>query len=250
MELTKEQYDRYWENGWLVVNGVFSETEAEDIAVFATEIAKKEMDSENQVSADTSADGELAPRKITNPFKKDQKFRDFALNLKLRSLIQQIIKKTPILAQDQIFMKPPKFGSAKPYHQDNAYFKCEPGDDVLTAWIALDDVDGENGCLRYITGSHLSPILEHKPIPGETHNLAPSEDDIDFSKETLAIVKKGGVVFHHGGTLHTSHRNESNRWRRAYATHWVTPTTTCETETLNNALFKQFPEYFKEVVSV
>ena len=34
-------------------------------------------------------------------------------------------------------------------------------------------------------------------------------------------MEKGGVVFHHGTALHTSHQNNSERWRRAYATHWV-----------------------------
>lgn len=244
MKLTKKQYESYWKNGWLVVNSVFSEAITVDIADLATTIATNEMDITNNYSADQSTNGEVAPRKIMQPFKKSQKFRDFVLDPKLRSLIQQILKKTPVLAQDQIFMKPPNFGSAKPYHQDNAYFKCEPGDDVITAWIALDDVNSENGCLRYIDGSHKEPILEHKPIPDETYNLAPDKSEIDLSKESLGVVKKGGVIFHHGATLHTSHRNESLRWRRAYATHWVTPTTTCEIKTLNNALFKEFPEYF------
>ena len=28
---------------------------------------------------------------------------------------------------------------------------------MITAWLALDDVDEENGCLRYIDGSHPDP---------------------------------------------------------------------------------------------
>ena len=36
---------------------------------------------------------------------------------------------------------------------------------------------------------------------------------IDLKRESLAIVRKGGVVFHHSETLHTSHRNESDRDR-------------------------------------
>jgi ectoine hydroxylase-related dioxygenase (phytanoyl-CoA dioxygenase family) len=109
---------------------------------------------------------------------------------------------------------------------------------VITAWIALDDVDATNGCLRYIDGSHKGPILPHLPVPGEEHNLAPSPELIDLNKESLAIVGKGGVVFHHGTTLHTSHRNESDRWRRAYATHWVTADVTSESPVLENAHFR------------
>ena len=70
--------------------------------------------------------------------------------------------------------------------------------------------------------SHKGPILPHETLdPDEPYNLVPPPELIDLSKEALAIVNKGGVVFHHSQTLHTSHRNESDRWRRGYdATHW------------------------------
>ena len=87
--------------------------------------------------------------------------------------------------------------------------------------IALDDVDVSNGCLRYIDGSHRGPILPHEAVPGEPHNLTPA-DRIDRARQSLAPVGKGGVVFHHVQTLHGSARNESDRWRRAHATHWIT----------------------------
>ena len=108
----------------------------------------------------------------------------------------------------------------------------------MTAWIALDDVDEENGCLRYIDGSHRGEILPHEPVPGEGHNLAPPVQLIDFDRESLAPVRCGGVVFHHCQTLHTSHRNTSDHWRRGYATHWVTPGVTCDSDVLDNPLFK------------
>lgn len=53
-----------------------------------------------------------------------------------------------------------------------------------------------------------------------------------------APLKKRGVVFHHSKTLHTSHRNESNRWRRECATHCVTPSVTGETNVIKDAYFK------------
>ena len=77
------------------------------------------------------------------------------------------------------------------------------------------------------------------PQPGEPYNFVPPADLIDLSKEALAEVRQGGVVFHHSHSLHTSHRNESDRWRRAYATHWVTAAVTSENSTLDTAYFKQ-----------
>lgn len=242
-----ETYNHYWTNGWAVVEGVFSREEADRIAAIALEVSQEELEKankgENGLSGsyvvDASEDGEIAPRKIDRPFLKRSEFQAFVLSEQLMQLVSKLLGAPPLLSGDQVFMKPPQFGSAKPYHQDNFYFQCDPGDHVITAWIALDDVAAENGCLRYIDGSHKGPILPHKPVAGEPHNLVPPPELIDLGKESLAPVGKGGVVFHHSQALHTSHRNESKRWRRGYATHWVTADVTSGNGTLDKAYFRR-----------
>ena len=108
---------------------------------------------------------------------------------------------------------------------------------MITAWIALEDADPENGCLQYIDGSHHNGILDHQPVVGEKYNLTPDASEIDLSKESFARVRQGGVVFHHGACLHKSGGNASNRWRRAYASHWVSAGVTAESDVLENAYF-------------
>ena len=176
--------------------------------------------------------------KSTGRFRRHQEFRDFALDERLQKLVGHLIDDDPVLITDQIFMKPPHYGTMKPYHQDNFYFQCSPPEKIITAWIALDDVDEENGCLRYIDGSHLEPLLPHERDPDDFHNLVPPAERIDLNRESLALVHKGDVIFHHGGCLHTSHRNESDRWRRAYATHWACVGVTSTNATLEKAYFK------------
>ena len=46
----------------------------------------------------------------------------------------------------QWFNKPPGTNNVTPPHQDNYYFCLAPSN-VVTVWMALDDVDAENGCL-------------------------------------------------------------------------------------------------------
>lgn len=235
----------YWERGWVVVEGVFSSDEVGEVTGEAMAISNRELEeASNAYTADRSEDGRLAPRKIDQPFLKSALFRKAALNPKMSGILGGILGRPALMARDQIFMKPPRFGSAKPYHQDNAYFLCEPPDDVITAWIALDDVDEANGCLRYIDGSHKLGLVPHEPVPGEPHNKVPRADLIDLSHESLAPVGRGGVVIHHGYTLHTSHRNESDRWRRAYATHWVTSRSVSSVGILDDAVFRS-PDYPK-----
>ena len=237
--MEKSVYDHYWAKGWAVVDGVFTDEEADRIAQIALDVSQQELTAGgDSYVVDESADGEIAPRKIMHPFRKHAAFQAFVMDKRLGDLLTALLGAPPLLATDQLFMKPPHFGSAKPYHQDNFYFQCQPADHVITAWIALDDVDEANGCLRYIDGSHKGPILPHEPIPGEPYNLVPPPELVDLQKESLGLVRKGGVVFHHCQTLHTSHRNESDRWRRGYATHWVTSDVTSGNATLDQAYYK------------
>ncbi len=251
-ELTDAACESFRQRGWVVVEGVFSAAEADAVAELATRLCDEELATAGASSsdaADYSADGRAIPRKLIKPFLKHADLRAFALDRRLQSLVDRLIGKPALLGSDQIFMKPPRFGSAKPYHQDNAYFLCEPADELITAWIALDDVDESNGCLRYIDGSHKGPILEHIPVPGEPHNRAPDPREIDLTKERLACVRKAGVVFHHGKTLHTSHRNESDRWRRGYATHWVSRDVTSRSEFIHEAYFIRHRQSYDEALA-
>jgi ectoine hydroxylase-related dioxygenase (phytanoyl-CoA dioxygenase family) len=246
MELSPEQREHYWTKGWLVVEGVVAPEVADRIAQRALEIGQSQLTAEStRYQADRAADGsDMQPRKLDSPFAVDQSLGRPLLKSPLRNLIRQLIGVQPLFFSDQIFFKPPRHGSAKHYHQDNAYFHMQPADHAITGWVALDDVDEENGCLRYIDGSHLGPILDAKPVPGQEYDLMPDPADIDLSKESLAPVRKGGVVFHHSQVLHGSAANTSDRWRRGYATHWVAADVTTPTGLLDTAYFHR-PELFR-----
>jgi len=238
--MTEAHLDHYRTKGWVCVEGLFHPAEADRAAEVILAIADRERETaKDGYNVDISEDGERAPRKVNEPFVKDAYCQRMLLDTRLRVCLTQLLGSQPLLMVDQALLKPPRFGSAKPYHQDNYYFRCEPDDEVVTAWVALDDVDEENGCLRYIDGSHRGPILPHDQVAGEDHNYVPPTELIDLSKESPAVARKGAVVFHHSRALHTSHRNESDRWRRGWATHWVTANVTSETETLARAYFRR-----------
>ena len=250
MQLSPAQYDEFWRRGWTVVEGLFAAPEVDAIIDLATSLCEKELESDvSTYTADQSDSGTIAPRKLSSPFLKHRDLRTFVMDRRLRSLVEQVIGKPPLLVFDQIFMKPPRFGSAKPYHQDSGYFLLDPADGAITAWIAMDDVDESNGCLRYIDESHRGPLLEHLPLPDEPHTRVPAAELIDLTREAPACVGKGGVVLHHCKTLHTSHRNESDNWRRAYATHWASAEVTSGNDTIKDGYYNQYPEMYDRALA-
>ena len=87
------------------------------------------------------------------------------------------------------------------------------------------------------------------PVPGEPHNKIPPAELIDLKREVLACAPKGAVVCHHSQTLHTSHRNESDRWRRGFATHWAGLDVTSTDVAINNAYYNIYPELYAETLA-
>ncbi len=116
------------------------------------------------------------------------------------------------------FNKPPGTEHPTPPHQDNFYFCLRPPR-VVTLWLALDAIDEENGCLRYIQGSHQRGVRPHGP----TQVLGFSQGILDFGDEDLAreqVVRlaPNDLLAHHGNTIHRADTNRStNRSRRAFA---------------------------------
>lgn len=232
----ESQRRHFREHGWVAVPGVYEPGEVDAVARLAVEISSAELASapEPSYTVDASGDGRLAPRKIDWPFLKHEQFRQFVLDPRLCRLIEALLGPDPCLLRDQLFMKPPLFGSSKPYHQENAPLLIEPADDFVVAWVALDDVDEDNGCLRYIDGSHRT-ALPHAPVPGRPFDIAVVDGSYDPADEVTVPLRRGGVIVHHSQTLHASHANRSDRWRRAYSSHWVTPTVTSPTGALDHA---------------
>ncbi|OYW17702.1 MAG: hypothetical protein B7Z55_12020 [Planctomycetales bacterium 12-60-4] len=116
------------------------------------------------------------------------------------------------------FNKPPNTKHETPPHQDNFYF-CLAPPQVLTMWLALDDVDAENGCLRYVRGSHKSGIRQHN----RTKTLGFSQGifdygDADRHAEVAVSARPGDLLIHHGNTIHRADANSSTtRHRRSFA---------------------------------
>jgi ectoine hydroxylase-related dioxygenase (phytanoyl-CoA dioxygenase family) len=154
-------------------------------------------------------------RKIRNIFemeRDDEFFADLPRDTLLIELVTAIFNDEPISMGVELFGKPAKVGSEVPYHQDNAYFNLEP-DQALTIWIALADATEENGCVRYISGSHRLGNLPHESsgVKGNSQRLRQLPDDA--GPEISGMVRRGGALIHHCNTIHRSEPNNSDHDR-------------------------------------
>src|SRR5262245_65839716 len=68
------------------------------------------------------------------------------------------------------FCKMPRDGKRVSWHQDASYWPLTPSKTV-TVWLAIDDADTENACMRFIPGSHLRGPLPHLPSGESEENV-------------------------------------------------------------------------------
>ncbi len=126
----------------------------------------------------------------------------------------------------QGLIKPPTDGGAATtvgWHQDRSYWGAwESGSELLTAWVALDDVTAESGPVRYVIGSHgwgtvCASNFFRQDRDAQSEEIAPP-GGLAWD-ECPAVLPAGAVALHERRTLHGSGPNTSDRPRPALALH-------------------------------
>jgi phytanoyl-CoA hydroxylase len=142
-------------------------------------------------------------------------FRD---SPRMRELAEAVLGEPVTPESPEWFNKPPLARHGTPPHQDNYYFNLKPCS-VVTLWMALDRVDDENACLRYVPGSHLGPVRPHarSQVLGFSQGIT-DYGDADAAREVPVHLEPGDVTAHHGNLIHLAGLNRSaTRQRRAFA---------------------------------
>ena len=115
----------------------------------------------------------------------------------------------------QLFDKPPRLGKITPPHQDGFYFMLEPNE-AITLWLAQDPIDEDNGCVRYLPGSHLQAMRPHQrtDVLGFSQGIT-DYGAADYQCETPVHAQPGDLLIHHSMCIHRAAANDSPRPRRA-----------------------------------
>jgi ectoine hydroxylase-related dioxygenase (phytanoyl-CoA dioxygenase family) len=232
----------YDENGYLVVKSVLTDEELSGVRRRTDEVVAdparatpgvtvgREGDTVKDKSRAEAAND--AVRAMAFLVRFDPVYREVALNPKVLELVRGLIGPRVKVFRDQMLLKPPG-GQPKPLHQDQSYFRVQPEDALVTAWIALDEATEENGCMGYVPGSHRQGIFAIEPDPERPVHHVPVTGGSQLRKEVLCPVPAGSIIFHHGCTLHRSAVNQTDTWRRALILHFTTADAHSEHERLN-----------------
>jgi Phytanoyl-CoA dioxygenase (PhyH) len=130
------------------------------------------------------------------------------------------------LFADSLLAKPPVNGdttnTAIGWHTDKAFWTTCSSNELLTAWIPLQDCDESMGPLVVIDGSH--KWEDSESIKFFFNQNLDNVEEV-FRQQGKQIVKvpmnlkKGHLSFHNCRLIHGSYPNNSNRFRLAIAIH-------------------------------
>jgi ectoine hydroxylase-related dioxygenase (phytanoyl-CoA dioxygenase family) len=201
--LTRAQIQHYNEKGYIAPIDLFDADEIAAIRAYFDELLPKAM-----------AAG-WNNYEITNWHKHCRGVWDIVTQPKLLDYIQDLLGQTIIIRHSHFFAKLPGDGKRVAWHQDASYWPLSPSK-VVTAWLAIDDTDTENGALQIIPRSHLNAQVPFQLSTPEENNVLNQTvvDPERYGDPPVTLeLKAGQISLHSDWLLHGSDLNGSNRRR-------------------------------------
>ena len=238
LALSAKQRREWDENGYLVIEGFFDESD-----IFAVEsaltrvwldrpanVTVDDLVTNRRIRASQVADDELDHLfKVNDLYLIDPTVRCVISSKRVVAAVGELLGDVPVVCNTLSLEK----GSQQGSHLDTLYMTPASDFGLVATWMALEDVHQDAGPLRYFPGSH-----RIKPFRFSTGNVhyVPSEmphwfEYMDESvakhglEETRFLAKRGdlliwnALLFHGGSPI-----NDLSRTRNSLVTHFVTRT--------------------------
>ena len=207
-----EKARAYRENGFLKLD-----VEMPDFAAIAARI-KTDL-----------ADDYKGERRIQDAWKTNNDVRQIACNPAILDMLRFLYGREPIPFQTLNF----RVGTEQALHCDAAHFNSMPERFMCGVWVALEDVDEDNGPLEYLAGSHKLPCYASSELglvsQGDKSNQEYGEYNALWQQLGPALglerqifkPSQGEALIWAANLLHGGHRqNDRKRSRHSQVTHY------------------------------
>ncbi|MCK6579418.1 MAG: phytanoyl-CoA dioxygenase family protein [Anaerolineae bacterium] len=227
-QVTQQDVDFYQQYGYWISPKIFSDEEVEQFRTHHARVVAGDYETgqppfDRNIPAGAPVDRLV---KIDNSHWSDSTISRLVTHPAIGAMAARLADVEGIrLWHDQLLHKPPQSETAigaVGWHQDYHYWQCATPPDLLTAWIALVDVDENNGCMEVVPESHHWGLLPDSDF---------FEQDLDTLKARIerasgrpfttvpCVLPKGAMSFHHCLTVHGSRPNRSAAARVSMVAH-------------------------------
>ncbi len=210
----------YRANGYLLVRGLFTPDECDFWATYFTDMVERGGDGWAEGGVDPNHTDPLKryPR-LLQPHRGDEVAFKFMIDQRIREYLTSFYDREPLAVQTMVYFKPPG-ARGQALHQDNRYLKAEPGT-CMAAWLALEDIDEENGCLEVLPGTQDMPMI-CPSVSDTSQSFTTDMIKLPTIEPLKLIMNKGDMLFFNGSLVHGSGPNNSrDRFRRIMVGHYI-----------------------------
>ena len=218
--LSREQVEFYQEHGYLAGVRVLEERQVEALRAELAELTDPAHPRRSlwyEFHSNESQDPARVLFHALGAWRISAAFHDLLWNPRFLVPAAQLLGGAVRFWHDQLFCKPARHGGVVAWHQDYSYWTRTTPIAHLTCWVGLDDSTRENGCVRYVPGSHLWPDLPVTGLAGDMDSIRRvlGEEQKELLRPVAVELKAGEASFHHPRTVHGSYANDTPRPRRA-----------------------------------
>jgi non-heme Fe2+,alpha-ketoglutarate-dependent halogenase len=200
--LTHQQIEHFNEQGYIAPLGIYSASEIAEIRHYFDELLERVKAEGGDSYSISSAHLKYGP------------VYDILRETRIVDYVSDLLGDDVIGWGSHFFCKMPRDGKAVAWHQDASYWPLSPSR-AVTVWLAIDDADRENACMKFVAGSHHKGHMTYRESdPGE-HNVLNQtiENPEEYGEIVYDELKAGQVSIHSDLLLHGSEANDSDRRR-------------------------------------
>jgi len=213
--LTDAQVAAFARDGFLHIDALTDEAEVAVLLRLYDGLFDRRGGFDDGDRIELNADPMEAPLpQIVNPERYEPRLVQGAAYRNAEAIARQLLGPDCVPTGNHAILKPARIGGETPWHQDEAYWDARFAHRAISIWLALQPATLENGCMRFIPGSHRGPVLPHELISADSHGLrlsvpTPAAPKIDCE------LPVAGATIHDGRTVHGAGPNRSGQARRA-----------------------------------
>lgn len=206
--LSKEQVDQFDRDGYLLVRGMYTTDEVEAISRWTDEVSgsPEEVGKDWKYFEGSKIDGSRILCRIENFVPFHEGFKQLITRRRMFQAVCELFGEEAVLFKDKINFKLPG-GDGFREHQDVQAGWDDYADLHITAMIAIDETNAENGSLEMIPGMHKQGVLGQMWAPL-------TDEDTNHAEYTPVHCKPGDAVFFDSFAPHRSGPNKTSEARR------------------------------------
>lgn len=153
MALSKEQLKKYERDGYVIVDFGFSQEMIDDI------VAGMVKHSAFDCMRDEQGQYKFGAR-VQDAWRTHESVRQLATHPTVLETLHTLYARKPQPFQTLNF----PIGTQQPTHSDTIHFNSMPSGYMCGIWVALEDIDENNGPLKYFPGSHKLPEVTMEDV--------------------------------------------------------------------------------------